>query len=66
MLLLGKSSTQNIKIIDIDSFEFAPVKPEDCWKLSIVKEIIEVKADQMDVEGFTKQKLEILEYLCTS
>ena len=67
MLLLGKYSTKNIKMSDIDSFEFAPVKPEDFWKISIVKEIIEAKADQIDVEGFTKQELDkILEYLCTS
>ena len=52
---------------DIDSFEFAPVKPEDFWKVSLVKEIIDVKADQIDVEGFTKHELdEILEYVCTS
>ena len=67
MLLFGKCSTQNIKMIDIDSFEFAPVKPEDFWKVSLVKEIIDIKADQIDVEGFTKHELdEILEYVCTS
>ena len=35
--------------------------------ISMVKQLIEVKEDQKDVEEFTKRELdEILEYVCTS
>ena len=67
MLLLGKVNIDDIKIRDIDNFEYAAVLPDDKWKVDMVKEIIEIGADQLNVENFSEEELEeILEYLCTS
>ena len=67
MLLLGKVKIDDIKIRDIDNFEYAAVLPDDKWKVDMVKEIIEIGADQLNVENFSEEELEeILEYLCTS
>ena len=67
MLLLGKVNIDDIKIRDIDNFEYAAVLPDDKWKVDMVKEIIEIGADQLNVENFSEEELEeILEYLCIS
>ena len=67
MLLLGKVNIDDIKIRDIDNFEYAAVLLDDKWKVDMVKEIIEIRADQLNVENFSDEELdEILEYLCTS
>ena len=47
MLLLGKVNIDDIKIRDIDNFEYAAVLPDDKWKVDMVKEIIEIGADQL-------------------
>ena len=67
MLLLGKVNIDAIKITDIENFEYAAVLPENKWKVDMVKEIIETRADQFNVENFTEEELDdILEHLCTS
>ena len=67
MLLLGKVSIDDIRLKDIDNFEYSPVLPENQWKVNIVKEITDVQADQLNVENFSRQELEeMMEYLCTS
>ena len=67
MLLLGKVSIDDIRQKDIDNFEYSPVLPENQWKVDMVKEIIDVQADQLNVEKFSREELqEMMEYLCTS
>ena len=67
MVLLGKHSIDEVKSDDIDTFEYAPVKPEDAWKIDMVKELIEVRENQASIENFTRDELEeILEHVCIS
>ena len=65
LLLTDKNSIEDISNQDIDNFCYAPTKQEDLWKVDMVKELIEVRADQKEVTNFTEEELdEILEYLC--
>ena len=67
MLLQGKFTIDEIRLNDIDNFEYSSVLPENQWKVDMVKEIIEVRADELNVDNFSEKELdEILEYLCTS
>ena len=67
MLLLGKLSIDDIKLKDIDSFEYASVLPVNQWRVNVVKEIIDVRAAKLNVENFSREELdEMMEYLCTS
>ena len=66
-LLLGKLSIDDIKLKDIDNFEYASVLPGNQWRVNMVKEIIDVPADKLNVENFSREELdEMMEYLCTS
>ena len=67
MLLLGKHTIDEVKSHDIDNFEYAPVMPDDTWKIDMVKELIEVRENQASIENFSADELEeILEHLCIS
>ena len=67
MLLLGKHTIDEVKSCDINAFEYAPVMPDDVWKVDMVKELIEVRANQATIENFSDDELEeILEHLCIS
>ena len=67
MLLLGKVRVEDIGIKDIDNFEYVTVPPEDQWKIAMVKEIIEVKNNNLVVENFEDEELqEIIDHLCSS
>ena len=65
MLLLGKVTIEEIRLTDIDNN--SSVLPDNQWKVDIVREIIEVRADELNVENFSEQELvEMMEYLCPS
>ena len=67
MLLLGKHTIDEVKSHDIDNFEYAPVMPDDTWKINMVKELIEVRENKASIENFSVDELEeILEHLCIS
>ena len=41
--------------------------PDDCWEVEMVKEIIEVKGDQICIENFIREELgKIMESLCSA
>ena len=65
LLLTDKYRIEDITVQDIDNYCYAPAKDEDLWKFDIVKELIEVRADQCVIEDFSSEELDdILEHLC--
>jgi hypothetical protein len=58
MHLLGKFSIDDLRLKDIDNFEYSPFLPENQWKVYMVKEIIDVQADQLNVENFSRKEFE--------
>ena len=62
-----KHTVDEVKYSDIDGYEYAPVKPDDVWRIDMVKELIEVRANQATIENFSEDEIEeILEHLCIS
>ena len=67
LLLVGKHTIEEISIKDLDRYEYCPVQPGDEWKVDMVRELIEVRENNLNVEHFTAEELEeVLEHLCTS
>ena len=48
-MLTDKHKIEDITIQDIDNFCYAPARQEDLWKIDMVKELIEVRAEQFVV-----------------
>ena len=52
---------------DITELVYHPTAPDDKWKEVIVNEIIQVRDNNIEVEGFEYEELtEILEHICVS
>ena len=67
MLLLNKTSVDQISVNDFKLIKYHPISEEDKWKISFINEITDVKFKQLDVDGFETEELEeILNFLCTS
>ena len=65
LLLTEKTKIEDITIQDIDNYCYAPARQEDLWKIDMVKELVEVRADQYEVPDSSREELdEILENLC--
>ena len=67
MLLLEKHTIEEVTVKDLSSFEYQPVQPGDQWKVGMVRELLEIRENNLDVENLTTNEIEeVLEYLCTS
>ena len=67
MISLGKRSVDEIRAEDIDSLEYNPIQEDQSWRVSIVKELIDVREKECEVQGFTDEELEeIINHVCTS
>ena len=66
MLQAGLSRVSDIRTSNCD-FEYHKVSEEDKWRIDFVKELVELRHGDLDVQGMDAADLElILEYLCTS
>ena len=67
MLQTDKLSVAQLSKDDIKTIVYHPTSPEDKWKESFVRELLQVKDNQMEVHGFDPQEIDdILEHLCVS
>ena len=67
MLLFNKNQIEDIEEKDIIEYIYAPVEENDAWKVQIVKELIDVKNDELSVVNMSKEEVDfMIESLCTS
>ena len=67
MLLFNKNKIEEIEESDIIEYIYAPVEKDDAWKVQMVKELIDVKNDELLVDNMSKEEVEfMIESLCTS
>ena len=67
MLLVGKTSVDEVVKSDAENVEYHPIDKGDLWKVDAIKEILEVKSRKLEIDDFYPDELEdILTYLCTS
>ena len=67
MLQTNKVSVNDLRKSDITELVYHPTAPDEKWKEVIVNEIIQVRDNNIEVEGFEYEELtEILEHICVS
>ena len=67
MILLGKTSIENISKRDGDSVEYFKIREADSWRVEMIEEIINLKNQVLDIENFSDAELDyMLTYICTS
>ena len=66
MLLFIKNNIDDVVEKDIIEYNYAPVEEKDEWKIQMVKELIDVKNDEIQIENITKEEADLIkEFLCT-
>ena len=66
MIKTGMNRVEDLKAGKVD-IEYHKVEKTDEWKIGFVKELVNVKQEELNVAGMDSEELdEILEYLCTS
>ena len=64
MLLTGKTRIQDLKSGDTD-FEYK-IPEEELWRVSMIKELVDIKEHDLFVPGFEEEDIEeILDYIST-
>ena len=67
MILTKKDSIESISAKDIENIEFEEISKDDLWRVEVIKELIDVKFGQLNVDGSSDDECnEILHYVCTS
>ena len=67
LLLTEKDAFADITKRDIRELMYKEIANDEFWKIGFIREIIEVKNEQLGLNDFTKEELnDILAYLCTS
>ena len=68
MVMMKKSSISELKSCEVkESLEYNPVPINQSWRIPFLKEIIDIKAGNLEVEGFTSGEIsEIMEHICIS
>ena len=65
-LLLGKPASE-LTPSDASNIELAVIEEENKYRVDFIKEIIDVKHGNLEVDGFTNEELDsIVDFLCTS
>ena len=66
MLLTGQNRVEDLKAGNAD-FDYHTVSEANRWKIDFIRELIDVRDDELTVDGMDQEELEeILEYLCIS
>ena len=67
LLQTDKLSVRDLKKDDISMLKYHPTPTEEKWKENLVNELIRVRDNTIEVEGFDYEELtEILEHICVS
>ena len=67
MLLTDRNCISDVGKDDVKNIQYAKVREEDRWKINIVNEIIETRAEQLYVDNMAQEELDdILWMICTN
>ena len=57
MLLVGKTSINEVCAQDSKNIQYFEVKPEDMWRVPLAKELVEINSNNLEVPGFEEEEL---------
>ena len=66
MLLFNKNNIDDIDEKDVIEYVYAPVDKKDEWRIQILKELIDVKNGELQLENICTEEVDnLIEALCT-
>ena len=65
MMEANLTDIEQLDKLSINTIQYHPVKSEDEWKISVIKECIDAKFGKKNIEGFSTEEIdEICGSLC--
>ena len=66
-MLTKKESIEQISDTDIENIEYDNMSDDEVWRVNMIKEVTDVKFDQLTIEGFSIEECEeMLHFACIS
>ena len=63
----GKSKVDELSTNDADFIKYHPIADDDKWRVSLVRELMAIRDNQLYVDGFEDQEInDIITFVCTS
>ena len=67
LLKTDKSDVRQLVPNDATGLRYHPIEESEKWKISLIKEIIETKQENLEISSFNDDELEqMLHFLCVS
>ena len=67
MQLVGKDSIDELEPNDASKVTYHPIPIEEEWRVGIVRELVDTRFNNSDVDGFSIEELdEIMHVVCTT
>ena len=65
--ICNKTSIDDLEVSDADIIKYHPIPENEKWRVPIIKEIIDARMNNSEIEGFSFKELDnIVEFVCTS
>ena len=65
MLLLGKSTVEDVNFQDHASLTYFNLRDDENWKVDMIKEIVDIKLGEKEIHGFKSEEVAaMLDHLC--
>jgi hypothetical protein len=67
MFMAGKGTIMDLKVGDAESIQYFKVPDCEAWRINLVKELVDIKHEEIEVPGMMKAELDqILNNICTT
>ena len=67
MILVKKTSIEDLTPTDCDNLKYWPVEDGNKWKIEVAKELLEVQSGNLELENFKlKEVQQMLSFICTT
>ena len=58
MFLVNKTNINQLNIHDAQTVQYHKIRPEDTWKVSVLRELTDVKFNNLCLDGFSDEEME--------
>ena len=67
MLLVNKTSIEELNPTDAENISYHIANEKDEWRINVAKELLQVKAGDLEIEGFDYKEIkDMTELICTT
>ena len=67
MLLCQKETIHDLKTSDLDNLTYQTIPEDEMWRLSLIKELLEIRRNDLELNGFSEEEVSsLIDCVCGS